>query len=402
MDSSVEIAEDFMDTKNCVDTGLGVGVYLFNGVEVWGSGAGMRQSTSKDDAHDKDDNNEHKTIDRRRRDDDDDDGGDDDDGSCTQVGRPNVPIGGMGYDVTLDDGDARRRRRSTTTTTSNDDDSRSSSCSVAKTRAAAVGCVGPTPHGPEGSHLGLVIACAGVPGLGIDSPTMPGMDEDHTHPSRGSLSRTADGPVRSNVLRLTGMSTTGKSGGALDNLEGGALDNLDFDGAIDIFDFRRAVRPSVLSPTGTSATKGNQYSSVNISPGGVRPTRIMAECSNEVDQSKVASSPTTPVAWPTVENGTVFVPPLIGSPTSSSTCSLPTRISTGSSLTSGDCTSTAYRGISPDPRVGDHSIGSVGIRRSGLTATRRRKGQGGTVLGLTVMTTTTTSTTTTTTTTSHS
>ena len=67
MDSSVEIAEVFMDTKKFVDMECGVGVYLFNGVEVWGSGADMRQSTSKDDAHDEHDNNENQTIDRRRR-----------------------------------------------------------------------------------------------------------------------------------------------------------------------------------------------------------------------------------------------------------------------------------------------------------------------------------------------
>jgi hypothetical protein len=99
----------------------------------------------------------------------------------------------LGHDVTLNDDDARRRRRPTATTTSDDDDTNKNNVlqrSVAKTRAVAVRGVGPTPHGPEGSHLGLVIACAGEPGLGIDSPTMPGMDENRTHPSRGSLFRT--------------------------------------------------------------------------------------------------------------------------------------------------------------------------------------------------------------------
>ena len=43
MDSSVVFAEDFIDANNLVDMGFGVGVYLFNGVEVWGSGADIRQ-----------------------------------------------------------------------------------------------------------------------------------------------------------------------------------------------------------------------------------------------------------------------------------------------------------------------------------------------------------------------
>ena len=34
-----EITEDFIDAKKFVDMGLGVGAYLFNGVEMWGSGA---------------------------------------------------------------------------------------------------------------------------------------------------------------------------------------------------------------------------------------------------------------------------------------------------------------------------------------------------------------------------
>ena len=68
-------------------------------------------------------------------------GDDADDGSCTQVGRPNVPVGAMGHDVTLNDDDAQRRRRSTTTTTSDDDDDSKHVLqrSVAKSRAASVG-----------------------------------------------------------------------------------------------------------------------------------------------------------------------------------------------------------------------------------------------------------------------
>ena len=101
------------------------------------------------------------------------------------------PLGGMGHYVALNDDYFQRRRLSTTTTTSDDDDdNNTSSCSDAKSRAAAVGGVGPTSHGPKGSHLGVVIACAGEPGLGIDSPTMPGIGENHTHRSRGSLFRT--------------------------------------------------------------------------------------------------------------------------------------------------------------------------------------------------------------------
>ena len=56
-------------------------------------------------------------------------------------------------------------------------------------------------------------------------------DEDHTHPSRGSLSRFVADPVRSNDLRPTGMSTTattllgdGKAGGALPDLQSGPSD----------------------------------------------------------------------------------------------------------------------------------------------------------------------------------
>ena len=44
----------------------------------------------------------------------------------------------------------------------------------------------------------------------------------------------------------------------------------------------------VLSPTGMPATEGSQCNSVNISPGGVRPTRIMADCSNEVLNSSAS------------------------------------------------------------------------------------------------------------------
>ena len=38
--------------------------------------------------------------------------------------------------------------------------------------------------GAEGK---LDVAGANEPGLGIDSPTMPGIDENHTHRSQGSL-----------------------------------------------------------------------------------------------------------------------------------------------------------------------------------------------------------------------
>ena len=115
-----------------------------------------------------------------------------------------------------------------------------------------------------------------------------------------------------------------------------------------------AVRPSVLSPTGTPATEGSEFQSVNSSPGDMRPTRIMAECKNTVAHS-AASSPTTPVAQPEVENGNVFVS-LPVKPTSSSTCSRPIRIPTGSSSTSGDRTSVAYQEIWPDLKVGAPNI----------------------------------------------
>ena len=54
MDSSVEMAEELIDAKNCIDMGLGVGHHLLHDVEIWGSGADIGQSTSttsNDDAH---------------------------------------------------------------------------------------------------------------------------------------------------------------------------------------------------------------------------------------------------------------------------------------------------------------------------------------------------------------
>ena len=75
--------------------------------------------------------------------------------------------------------------RSTTTTTTTTTKRRA--CSGPKTRAEPHVGVGLTGMGAKGSHLGVVIANAGEPGLGIDSPTMPGIGENHTHRSQGSL-----------------------------------------------------------------------------------------------------------------------------------------------------------------------------------------------------------------------
>ena len=152
-----EIAEELMDATNFVDVGLGVGVYLFEGVEMRGSGSDMGQSTSNDDAHDAHDahdDNDNQTIDRRRRrDDGDDDGGGGDDGSRAQVGRPKYPIGVLGKRFDDDDDNAQQRRRRATTTTSDDDDIRHFlQRSVAKSRAVADGGAGLTPHGPKSSR----------------------------------------------------------------------------------------------------------------------------------------------------------------------------------------------------------------------------------------------------------
>ena len=59
-----EIAEDCIDADHFVDMGFGVGVRLFNGVEMWGSGADMGHSSSNDDAHDYHDDSDSKTIDQ--------------------------------------------------------------------------------------------------------------------------------------------------------------------------------------------------------------------------------------------------------------------------------------------------------------------------------------------------
>ena len=213
-------------------------------------------------------------------------------GSRSRAGRPNVPVGGMG-----NDDDVQQRRR----TTNDDDDKQTSSCSDAKTRAAAVESVGPTLHGPQGSHLGVVIVCAGEPELGIDSPTMPGMDEDHTHPSRGSLTRFVVDPVRSNVLRPTGMSTTADGKGMLDNFE---IDD--------------PVRSNDLRPTGMSTTENSSGALDDLNsnetldnldlascPGDVRPTRIMAESLSKVIVPEMLAS-SDPKVWPGL---TVLDPP---------------------------------------------------------------------------------------------
>ena len=101
--------------------------------------------------------------------------------------------------------------------------------------AAAMISVGPTDVRAKGK---LDVSGAKVPGLGNDSPTMPGIGENHTHRSQGSLSsRFVVDPVRSNDLRPTGMSTTEDASGVLDDFDcDGTPDNFDFDGLNFYFD----------------------------------------------------------------------------------------------------------------------------------------------------------------------
>ena len=107
------------------------------------------------------------------------------------------------------------------------------------------------------------------------------------------------------------------------------------------------------------------------------------------------SSPTTPVALPEVENGTVFVLLLVKS-------DRPVHVLTADEEFDRIVFDKWRLHIGSLPRdlagskVGAPIIGSAGIVRSASTTARQRKGQGDTVLGLTVTTTTTTSTTTTT------
>ena len=82
--------------------------------------------------------------------------------------------------------------------------------------------------------------------------------------------------VRSDVLRPTGMPTTDEDIGMCEDKTPAVLDSC------------CAVRPGILSPTGTTPTEGSQCIPSNISPGGVRPTRIMADCSNEVVNSSAS------------------------------------------------------------------------------------------------------------------
>ena len=59
------------------------------------------------------------------------------------------------------------------------------------------------------------------------------------------------------------------------------IDDMREDNSLPDLDSCCAVRPGFLSSTGTPATEGSRCNSVNIGPGGVRPTRI----SNEVGSS---------------------------------------------------------------------------------------------------------------------
>ena len=75
------------------------------------------------------------------------------------------------------------------------------------------------------------------PGLGT-TPRL-GIGENQTHRSQGSLSsRSVVGPVRSNDLRPTGISTTA-----------------DENGVLDIFDIVEPVRSNDLRPTGMLTTE---------------------------------------------------------------------------------------------------------------------------------------------------
>ena len=137
-------------------------------------------------------------------------------------------------------------------------------------------------------------------------PTMlPGPPGREKHKARsGGGSRIADvsagcAPVR---VRPSDLHTTGTSTTNNDRRE----DRTPPDFAVrredrtpPDLDLGCAVRPSVLSPTGTSATEGRQFQSVSISPGCGRPTRIVAECDNHKYPlfkicHSASSSPTTP------------------------------------------------------------------------------------------------------------
>ena len=90
-------------------------------------------------------------------------------------------------------------------------------------------------------------------------------------------------------------------------------ENIDMheDKTLSVLDSCCAVRPGVLRPRGTPAKEGNQCNSVNISPGGVRPTRIMADCSNEVAKSSkgLVSDEKLPSSDPKILSGlSVSVP----------------------------------------------------------------------------------------------
>ena len=91
--------------------------------------------------------------------------------------------------------------------------------------------------------------------------------------------RRAPVPVRSSDLHTAGTSTADDDSREDRTLadfaawrEGRTLVDLDL---------CCAVRPGVLITIGIPATEACQCDSVNISPGGVTPTRIMAECHND-------------------------------------------------------------------------------------------------------------------------